>query len=75
MFMSHEQNAGQNHNMKIANKHFENVAAFRYLRIALTNQNLMHEEIKSRLYLGNAYYHSSQNPLHPKTSRLKNTEL
>jgi hypothetical protein len=26
MFMSHEQNAGQNHNIKTANKSFENMA-------------------------------------------------
>jgi len=32
MFMSHEQNVGQNHNTKIANRHFENLAGFNYLR-------------------------------------------
>jgi len=36
--MSHEQNIGQNHNMKIANRHFENVAGFKYLR-TLTNES------------------------------------
>lgn len=71
--MSYEQNAGQNHNMKIANRHFENVAGFRYLRTTLTNENRMHKEGKSRLYLANAYCHSNLNPLHPKASRLKYT--
>jgi len=50
MFMSYEQNVGQNHNIKIVNRHFENVAGFKYLRTTLTNENLMHEEVKSRLY-------------------------
>ena len=73
--MSHEQNAGQNHNIKIVNRHFENVAEFKYLRTTVTNENLMHEEVKSILYLANAYCHSYLNPLHPKASRLKYTVL
>ena len=73
--MSHEHNVGQNHNIKVANRHFERVAGFRYLRTALTNENLMHEEVKSRLCLANAYCYSNMNPLHPKTSRLKYTVL
>jgi hypothetical protein len=42
--------------MKIANRFFENVAAFRYLGIRVTNQSLIYEEIKSTLNLGNACY-------------------
>jgi hypothetical protein len=36
---------------------------FRYLGTALTNQNFIQEEIKSRLKLGNACYNSVQNLL------------
>jgi hypothetical protein len=31
MLLSHQQNAGQNHNIKTANKSFENMAQFKYL--------------------------------------------
>jgi hypothetical protein len=58
MLLSHHQNAGQNHDMKIANRSFENVLQFRYLGTTVTNQNLIHEEIKRRLNLSNACYHS-----------------
>jgi hypothetical protein len=43
--------------------HFENVAQFRYLETTATNQNLIQEEIKRRLNLGNACYHSVQSLL------------
>jgi hypothetical protein len=39
------------------------VAKFRYLGTTLTDQNHMHEEIKSRLNSGNACYHSVQSLL------------
>jgi hypothetical protein len=45
--LSHHQNAGQNHDIKITKRRFENVIQFRYLRI-ITNQNVIQEEIKSR---------------------------
>jgi hypothetical protein len=32
MFLSHHQNLGQNHDMKIANRCFEKVAQFRYMQ-------------------------------------------
>jgi hypothetical protein len=65
MLPSHQQNAGQNHDIlvKIANRYFENVAPFRYLGRTITNENLIHEEIKRRLNSGNACYHSVQNLL------------
>jgi hypothetical protein len=37
--MSHQQNAGHNHNLMAANKSSENVAKFRYLEMIVTNQN------------------------------------
>jgi hypothetical protein len=37
MLLSHHQNAGQNHDMKIAYRYFENVAQFRYLGMTVTN--------------------------------------
>jgi hypothetical protein len=41
MLLSHHQDAGQNHNINIANRSFENVAQFRYLGMTVTNQNLI----------------------------------
>jgi hypothetical protein len=57
------QNAGQNHDIKIANRSFENVAQFGYLGTTVTDQNLVQEEIKRRLNLDNARYHSVHNVL------------
>jgi hypothetical protein len=61
--MSHHHCAGQNQNIKIANRSFENVAQSKYLEVTVTNQNLIQEEIKRRLNLGNPCYHSVQNLL------------
>jgi hypothetical protein len=41
----------------------KNVAKFRYLGTAITNQNGIQEEIKRRLNSGNACYHLVQNLL------------
>jgi hypothetical protein len=39
MLLSHHQNAGKYHDIKIANRSCENVAQFKYLGTTLTNQN------------------------------------
>jgi hypothetical protein len=61
MVMSRDQNAGENGYIQIGNESFETVEQFKYLGTTLTNQNSIHEEIKSRLKSGNACYHSVQN--------------
>jgi hypothetical protein len=45
MLLSCHQNAGQNHNIRIANRSFENVGQLRYLAATITNKNLIQEEI------------------------------
>jgi hypothetical protein len=61
MVMSRDQNAGRSHSMKIDNSSFERAKELRYFGTALTNQNSIRVEIKSRLKSGNACYHSVQN--------------
>jgi hypothetical protein len=63
MLMPHHQNAGQNHNIKLANRSDENVAQFKFLKTTVTNQNLIQEEIKRKLNSYNACYHLVQNLL------------
>jgi hypothetical protein len=46
---------------KIDRSSFLKVEQFKYLRITLTNQNSIEEEVKSRLMSGNACYHTVQN--------------
>jgi hypothetical protein len=63
MLLSRHQNSGQNHDIKINNRCFENVEQFRYLDTTITNWNLIQEEIKRRLISGNACCHSVHNLL------------
>jgi hypothetical protein len=70
MVMSRDQNAGQNRYIQIGNESFETVEQFKYLGTTLTNQNSIHEEIKSRLKSGNACYHSVQNLLSSSSFRV-----
>jgi hypothetical protein len=56
MAMSRDQNAGQNHSIKIDNSHFERVEEFKYLGTNLTDQNSIQEEVKSRLKSGNSCF-------------------
>jgi hypothetical protein len=72
MLLSRHQNVGQNRYVKIANRSFENVSQLKYFGMAITNQNLILEEIKRRLNSGNAYYHSVQSLL---SSRLVSKKL
>jgi len=72
MVMSRDQNAGQNHSVRIDNNTFERVQVFKYLGTTLTIQNSIREEIKSRERSGNACYHSVQNLL---SSRLLTRKL
>ena len=47
--------------MKVDNSSIERVEEFKYMGTTLTNQNSIQKEIKSKLKLGNACYHSVQN--------------
>jgi hypothetical protein len=48
MFISYHQNSGQNRNLNIASKSFENVADYKYLETAVTNKN--HGQKNFRIY-------------------------
>ena len=72
MVMSQDRNAGRGHSVKIDNSPIKRVEEFRYLGMMLTDKNSVQEEIKSRLKLGNACYHSVQNLL---SSRLLSKNL
>ena len=72
MVKAREGNAGRGHSVKIDNSAIERVEEFKYLGVTLTDQNSIQEEIKRRLKLGNACYHSVQNLL---SSRLLSKNL
>jgi hypothetical protein len=48
MALSHQQNAEKNHDIKIVNRSFENVAQLKYFGTTVINQNMIQEEIKKR---------------------------
>jgi hypothetical protein len=52
MEMSRDQNAGQNHNMKVDSKSFERVEQFKYLVASLTIEIPFRKKIKCRLKPG-----------------------
>jgi hypothetical protein len=60
MSMSRHQKIGQKHSTKVANRSFEDVAKFKRQGTTITDQNCMHEEVKSRLNSRIACYHSVQ---------------
>jgi hypothetical protein len=54
---------GQNWDINIANRSFENVSQLKYLGMTVTNQNFIQKEIKRRLNSDDACYHLIQNLL------------
>jgi hypothetical protein len=58
MFIFHHQTARQYDNMKVINKSLKN-GMLKYLGMMISI--LHHEEIQSRLSLGNTYHHAVQN--------------
>jgi hypothetical protein len=63
MFMFRHQNAEQNYDVKIVNMPIGNGAKLKYFGIAVTNQNLIHEETTEGLNSSQVYYHSVHNGL------------
>jgi hypothetical protein len=74
MVLSHHQNSGQIHDIRIANRSFENFHRFKHVGTTVTNQNLVQEEIKRRLNSDTACYHSVQNLL-PSRLLSKNVKI
>jgi hypothetical protein len=60
ILLSRHQNEGQKHDIQIANRSIENMAEIKYLGMAVTNQNLIQDEIMRIFNSGNACYHLVQ---------------
>jgi len=73
--MSLDQNAGQNHNMRIESQSFERVEQFKYLGTTVINQNSIQEEIKSRLKSEIASINSAQNILSSLLSKYMKNKI
>jgi hypothetical protein len=58
MLLSHHHNAGQNLDIKIANRSFENMSQFKYLEMTVANENLIRRKLRGDS--DNACYHSVQ---------------
>jgi hypothetical protein len=71
MLISRHQNAGQDHNTKVANRAFENVAKFKYLGTIVTNQNWIHGEIKSRIILATSVHNLLSSRLPCRNIKIK----
>jgi hypothetical protein len=56
ILMSRHQNAGENYNLLMANKFFENVSMVKYFGTTVVNQNFIYGEIKGRVNSGNICY-------------------
>jgi len=63
MVVSRVRNAEEIHSMKFGNNFFQRVEKSKYLGIALTYQNSLEKQIKSRLNSGDSCCHSVQNLL------------
>jgi hypothetical protein len=72
MLLSCHQNAGEDQDIKIANRSFENMSQLKYLGATVTYEHLIQEEIKRRLSKGNDSYQSVQSLL---SSRLLSKNL
>jgi hypothetical protein len=75
IIMSRHPNSEQNQNIRIGNESSEKLGKFKYLGMTLTNQNDIHDEIKSRLNSGNACYYSVQNLFLPVSYKKLKTEI
>ena len=64
MVMSRDQNGRKNGNIQTGNKSFETVEQFKYLDTTLTNQNSIHQQMKSGSKSGIACYDSVQHLLY-----------